>query len=163
MHQIIVYEIIMHNLDNTDMKILRALQADATRSAAQLSDEIGIASASCWRRIERLEQEGIIAAHEAVLDAKALGYEVEVSLRVTLDKTRTDAFDGFIAAARDIAEVNEIQTFLGRVDVRLNVLARDMAHYQQIYRDKILALPHISDIEALMLVSTVMDRQALPI
>jgi len=60
-------------------------------------------------------------------------------------------------------EVDEIQTFLGRVDVRLNVLARDMAHYQQIYRTRILTLPHISDIEALMLLSTVKNSEGLPL
>jgi len=92
-----------------------------------------------------------------------LGYEVEVSLRVTLDKTQNNAFDTFIAEARQVQDINEIQTFLGRVDVRLNVLARDMQHYQQIYRTRILNLPHIMDIEALMLISNVMEREVLPV
>ena len=56
-----------------------------------------------------------------------------------------------------------IETFLGRVDVRLNVIARDMAHWQEIYRARILTLPHISDIEALMLVSTIKETEALPL
>lgn len=153
----------MHELEDIDRRILRLLQSDASLTATQLAAETGMAAASCWRRVERMEHNGIITAREVVIDPKALGYEVEVSLRVTLDKTRTDAFDAFIAAARDVPEVNEIQTFLGRVDVRLNVLARDMAHYQEIYRNRILALPHISDIEALMLVANVMDRQELPL
>lgn len=153
----------MQELEDIDRRLLRLLQSDANLTAAQLAEETGIGAASCWRRIERMEQLGIISAREVVIDPKALGYEVEVSLRVTLDKTRTDAFDSFIAAAREVPEVNEIQTFLGRVDVRLNVLARDMAHYQEIYRNQILALPHINDIEALMLVANVMNRQALPL
>ena len=57
----------------------------------------------------------------------------------------------------------EIQTFLGRVDVRLEVIARDMGHYQAIYRDRILTLPHISDIEALMQVAVIKSAQGLPI
>jgi Lrp/AsnC family transcriptional regulator len=88
---------------------------------------------------------------------------VEVSLRFTLDKTNARAFDEFLAAAREVPEVIEIQTFLGRVDVRLEVIARDMAHYQQVYRDRILALPHIADIEALMLIATVKDGGGLPL
>ena len=60
-------------------------------------------------------------------------------------------------------EVTEIQTFLGRVDVRLNVIARDMGHYQEIYRDRILTLPHIADIESLMLVSTIKRTGNLPL
>jgi Lrp/AsnC family transcriptional regulator len=88
---------------------------------------------------------------------------VEVSLRLTLDKTEPRAFDEFIAAAREVPEVTEIQTFLGRVDARLAVIARTMAHYQDIYRDRILTLPHIADIEALMQVATIKDRQTLPL
>lgn len=153
----------MQQLDDLDRRILRALQEDASLTASQLGHRVNFAPASCWRRVERLERDGVITARRVVLDAKALGYEVEVSLRVTLDKTQTDAFDAFIAAAREVVEVNEIQTFLGRVDVRLNVLARDMAHYQEIYRTRILNLPHIADIEALMLISNVLDREVLPV
>lgn len=153
----------MQELDDLDRRILRALQDDASLTAAQLGHRVNYTPASCWRRVERLERDGVIASRQVVLDPKALGYEVEVSLRVTLDKTQTDAFDAFIAAAREVPEVNEIQTFLGRVDVRLNVLARDMAHYQQIYRTRILNLPHIADIEALMLIANVLDREVLPV
>ncbi|MCY1374334.1 Lrp/AsnC ligand binding domain protein [compost metagenome] len=60
-------------------------------------------------------------------------------------------------------EVTEIQTFLGSVDLRLSVIARDMAHWQQVYRDSILTLPHVSDSDALMLISTIKDLQELPL
>jgi Lrp/AsnC family transcriptional regulator len=86
-----------------------------------------------------------------------------VSLRFTLNKTNPRAFDEFIAAARGVPEVVAIETFLGRVDVRLNVIARDMGHYQQIYRAQILTLPHIAEVEALMLISTLKDSEGLPL
>ncbi len=57
----------------------------------------------------------------------------------------------------------EIQTFLGQVDARLAVIARDMAHYTAIYRDRILTLPHIVDIEALMHIARLKEDEALPI
>lgn len=153
----------MHNLDDSDRRILRQLQADAGASALDLADRVGIAPAALTRRLERLEKAGVIDGYAAPIDWRALGYEVEVSLRVTLDKTQANAFDEFISAARGIPEVDEIQTFLGRVDVRLNVLARDMAHYQMLYRSRILTLPHIADIEALMLISNVKNSESLPI
>ncbi len=84
-------------------------------------------------------------------------------MRFTLDKTNPRAFDEFLAAARRVPEVLEIQTFLGRVDVRLNVIACDMAHYQEIYRSRILTLPHIADIEALMHVAEVKADEILPL
>ena len=98
-----------------------------------------------------------------MIDPRAMGLEVEVSLRVTLDKTQTDAFNRFIEAASNVREVNEIQTFLGRVDVRLNILARDIEHYQEIYRNQILLLPHIPDIEALMVITNVMSKDGVPL
>ena len=66
-------------------------------------------------------------------------------------------------AARKVPEVTEIQTFLGSVDLRLSVIARDMAHWQQVYRDSILTLPHVSDSDALMLVSTIKNTAELPL
>ncbi|KNG95694.1 Lrp/AsnC family transcriptional regulator [Pseudaestuariivita atlantica] len=150
-------------LDDVDRRLLRYFQSDPGASAADLAERAGLSGAAGWRRLERMREAGIIRGVEARIDWAALGYAVEVSLRIALDKGEARAFDTFLAAAREVPEVIEIQTFLGRVDVRLSVLARDMAHYQQIYRDRILALPHIADIEALMLVARVHHDEALPL
>lgn len=146
-----------------DRRILRQLQADGDLSGAELAERVGVAAGTVSRRLGRLERAGVIKGFAARIDWRALGYEVEVSLRVTLDKTHADAFDRFIEAAREIAEVTEIQTFLGRVDLRLYVIARDMAHYQEIYRARILALPFIADIEALVTIATVKDEGTMPL
>lgn len=150
-------------IDDTDRRILRHLLAEPALATADLAECAGVTQATCWRRLEKLAEAGIIRARQAVVDWRALGYEVEVSLRFTLDKTNPRAFDEFLAAARAVPEVIGIETFLGRVDVRLNVIARDMAHYQQIYRESILTLPHIADIEALMLIATIKDSAGLPL
>lgn len=147
--------------DATDHRILRHLLADPGASSAALSGRAAVAPASLWRRLERMRRSGVITAIQGRIDWRKLGYEVEVSLRFTLDKTDPRAFDGFIAAAREVPEVIEIQTFLGSVDLRLSVIARDMAHWQQIYRDRILTLPHVADSDALMLVSTIKDSGEL--
>ena len=150
-------------LDDTDRRILRHYQHDATLGPADLADLAGITPATCARRLDRLTAAGIIRGNHAVIDWRALGYEVEVSLRITLDKTQPRAFEEFMQAARDVQDVVEIQTFLGRVDIRLSVIARDMAHYQQIYRANILTLPHIADIEALMHVARIKSDEVLPL
>lgn len=150
-------------IDDTDRRILRHMLADPALPNAQLADLAGVTAATCWRRLERMQAAGLIAAPKAVINWRAMGYEVEVSLRFNLDKTEPRAFDEFLAAARDVPEVIAIETFLGRVDLRLNVIARDMAHYQDVYRKRILTLPHIADIEALMLIATIKDESALPL
>ncbi|MCE8525925.1 Lrp/AsnC family transcriptional regulator [Ruegeria pomeroyi] len=150
-------------LDDIDRRILRHYQADPSLSAAELAERCRISSGVCWRRVEKMQAAGIIQGQEAVIDWAALGFAVEVSLRVTLDKTQPRAFDDFIEAARKVPEVIEIQTFLGRVDVRLSVIARDMTHYQQLYRDRILTLPHIADIEALMHIARLKRDEVLPV
>ncbi|MFT4013049.1 MAG: Lrp/AsnC family transcriptional regulator [Paracoccus sp. (in: a-proteobacteria)] len=149
--------------DATDRRILRQLLADPMIGNAELAERAGVTTASLWRRMERLRQGGVIRGIEARIDWRRLGYEVQVSLRFTLDKTAPRAFDDFTAAARQVPEVVEIQTFLGSVDLRLSVIARDMAHWQEIYRDKILRLPHVADSDALMLVSNIKDVQELPL
>ncbi|THF73332.1 MAG: Lrp/AsnC family transcriptional regulator [Sulfitobacter sp. SK025] len=150
-------------LDDIDRRILRHWQADAGLTPVDLADLVGLTAGKVARRIARMQEAGIVEGVGMVVDWAALGYTVEVSLRITLDKTQSNAFDKFLEAARKVAEVIEIQTFLGRVDVRLSIIARDMGHYQQIYRGGILTLPHIADIEALMHVARIKADEALPL
>ena len=150
-------------VDETDRRILRHYLAEPGAARAALAARAGVTQATLWRRLERLRQGGVLRGEQAVIDWRRLGYAVEVSLRFTLDKTDPRAFDAFIAAAREVPEVIAIETFLGRVDVRLNVIARDMGQYQEIYRARILALPHIAEVEALMLIATIKDSEGLPL
>lgn len=150
-------------LDDRDRRLLRHLQADPAQPMAALAEAARLPLATCYSRLERLQARGVLRGQHHRIHWPALGYSVEVSLRITLDKTDPRAFDTFLDAARKVSEVIEIQTFLGRVDVRLAVIARTMAHYQEVYRERILTLPHIADIEALMQVATIKDRQTVPL
>ncbi|MCR8725260.1 Lrp/AsnC family transcriptional regulator [Frigidibacter sp. ROC022] len=149
--------------DDTDRRILRRLLAEPGLSTADLAERAGVTPATCGRRLEKLRAAGILKGIRARIDWQALGWAVEVSLRVTLDKTDPRAFDEFLAAARQVPEVLELQTFLGRVDVRLVMIARDMGHYQRLYHEKILTLPHIADLEALMQVARIKPAGTLPL
>ena len=150
-------------IDDSDRRILRQVLAEPAAPRSDLAERAGVTAATLGRRFDRLREGGIVRAVRAAIDWRALGFEVEVSLRFTLDKTNPRAFDEFIDAAREVPEVVAIETFLGRVDVRLNVVARDMAHYQEVYRARILALPHIAEVDALMLIATIKDSEGLPL
>lgn len=150
-------------LDDADRRLLRQMQADPAQPVSALAKAAGMPLGTCYKRLERLQANGVLRGQRGTINWRALGYGVEVSLRITLDKAEPRAFDDFLEAAREIPEVTEIQTFLGRVDARLAVVARSMPDYQEIYRARILTLPHIADIEALMQVATIKDRQTLPL
>lgn len=150
-------------LDDIDRRILRQMQAAPDLALSDLAERAGLAPATLSRRVERMREARVLLGKRAEINWPALGYAVEVSLRITLDKTQSNAFDTFLAAARQVPDVIEIQTFLGQVDVRLAVIARDIPHYQEIYRDRILTLPHMADIEALMHVARIKDNETLPI
>ena len=150
-------------LDDLDRRILRQWQAETSLGPRELAERCGVSAGKVARRLARLQEAGVLKGVEAVIDWAALGYRVAVSLRMTLDKTVPRAFDDFLGAARQVPEVTEIQTFLGRVDVRLSIVARDMGHYQQVYRTQILSLPHVADIEALVQVAQIKNEEALPL
>lgn len=153
----------MQRLDDIDRKLLRLLQDESDLAMTEMATRAGLSLGPCARRIERLKRDGVILGTAIELDYRALGYEVRVFLRITLDKTAPNAFDAFLRAARNLTEVENIQTLLGRVDVRMDVVARDLAHYREIYRDRILALPHIAELDALMLVSELKNSDRLPL
>lgn len=151
------------SVDDIDRRLLRHLQADPGQTMTDLAERAGLTESTASRRVSALRARKIITGTARTIDWRKLGYDLGVSLRFTLDKTNPRAFDEFIAAARQVPEVLEIQTFLGRVDVRLYVIARDLAHYQTIYRDRILRLPHVTDIEALMHIAEIRHTEALPL
>lgn len=150
-------------LDDTDRRLLRQLQNDPAATLQALAARAGVSAQLATRRFERLRANGVLKGQRARIDWRALGYAVEVSLRFTLEKSDPNAFERFIAAAREVPEVIEIQTFLGRVDVRLSVIARDLGHYHDLYRARIVTLPHVADIEALMQLATIKTDERLPI
>lgn len=153
----------MRELDDTDRRILRVMQEDAALPVAEVAARAGLSTSPCWRRIERMTAEGVILGRRVDVDFRKLGYEVVVSLRVRLDKTARSAFDEFIAAAREVPEVVVIETLLGRVDVRLEVVARSLDHYHDLMRERIADLPHIAELEALLLVSEIKNDPWLAI
>lgn len=150
-------------LESDSRAILRHLQADPTLTVPDIAERTGLSAGKVTRRLDRLQEEGVLKGQVAIIDWSKLGYSVQVSLRITLDKTVSRAFDEFLAEARKLPEVLAIQTFLGRVDVRLSVIARDLIHYQAIYRERILTLPHLADIEALVTVASVKSEKVLPL
>lgn len=143
----------MIDLDDTDRAILRALVADAGRSAGAIGRALGLSQPAAWRRIRRLEAAGILAGQRLDLDAAALGFTVTVFLGVKLATKGRVSLEDFERAATAIPEVQTMQHVLGLYDYRLRITARELADFERVLRRRIMTLPGIGNVEANVLLS----------
>ncbi len=143
----------MIDLDDTDRAILRALAADAGRSAGAIGRALGLSQPAAWRRIRRLEEAGVLAGQRLDLDAAALGFTVTVFLGVKLATKGRVSLEDFERAATAIPEVQTVQHVLGLFDYRLRVTARDLADFERVLRRRIMTLPGVGNVEANVLLS----------
>ena len=140
-------------LDDQDFEILRQLQRDATQTASQLARKMGLSQPAMWRRIKRLQDAGIIAGRELLLDAKKVGFGVTVFLGIKLATKGRVSLDDFERTVGAIPEVQTVEHVLGLYDYRLRVVARDLADFERVLRRRIMALPGVGDVEANVLLS----------
>ena len=143
----------MIELDKTDHKILRALQEDANQSAGALGRLVGLSQPATWRRIRRLQEEGVIKERRLHLDAESLGFGVTVFLGVKLATKGRVSLEDFERAVSAIPEVQRVEHVLGRYDYRLRVVARDLADFERVLRLRIMTLPGAGEVEANVLLS----------
>lgn len=151
----------MIDLDEIDRSLLRALQSDATQSAAALGKKFGMSQPAVWRRIKRLEDAKIITGRRLVLDREALGFGVAVFLGVKLATKGRISLEDFERAVAAIPEVQSVHHVLGLYDYRLRVVARDLADFERVLRRRIMTLPGIGNVEANVLLSE--ERRPGPI
>ena len=124
----------MVEIDSIDRRILEALQRDASRSIEQIASEVGLTQNPCWRRIKRLEAEGVIRRRVALIDPARLGLGLTVFVSIRTSQ-HTDAWlEGFAEGVRAIPEVVELYRMSGEIDYLLKVVVRDVADYDRIYK-----------------------------
>lgn len=140
-------------LDVHDFEILRQLLRDATQTPSQLARKIGLSQPAVWRRIKRLQDEGIIVGRDLLLDAEKVGFGVTVFLGIKLATKGRVSLDDFERTVVAIPEVQTVEHVLGLYDYRLRVVARDLADFERVLRRRIMALPGVGDVEANVLLS----------
>lgn len=151
----------MIELDDIDRKLLGALAQDATQNAGALGRKFGLSQPAAWRRIKRLQDEGVIAGRRLVLDRDALGFGVTVFLGVKLATKGRVSLEDFERAISAIPEIQSVQHVLGLYDYRLRVVARDLADFERVLRRRIMTMPGVGDVEANVLLSE--ERKLGPI
>jgi Lrp/AsnC family transcriptional regulator len=129
----------MIKLDPIDIRILRLLQRDASLPISRIADSVRLSQNACWRRIKRLEEEGVISKRVALLDAGKLGLGVTVFVSVRAGEHTEKWLETFAAAVRRIPEVVEFYRMAGEVDYLLKLQVADIAAYDQVYKSLIRA------------------------
>lgn len=121
-------------LDEMDIKILAILQADCTRPVADIGKDVGLSTTPCWRRIQKLEEAGVIQRRVALLDAAQVNAGVTVFIQIKTDQHNLDWLERFRTAIADLPEVVEAYRMSGEVDYLLRVVVPDIAAYDAFYK-----------------------------
>jgi Lrp/AsnC family transcriptional regulator len=128
-------------LDRMDRKILDILQKDCTLPVAEIGKQIGLSTTPCWRRIQKLEAQGVIARRVAILDPEAVGLGLSVFVEIETGDHSADWLGRFAASVRAMPEVMEVYRMAGDVDYMLRVAVGSMAEYDDFYRRLIAQVP----------------------
>ena len=150
-------------LDAIDAKILDLIQKDASMSVADIADRVGLSSSPCWRRIKRMEEQGVIDRRVTLLNYDRLGLGFEVIANVKLQLPSRDNLEQFEKAVSSWAEVTECMTVTGAVDYIIRIVTTDMQAYDDFLRDKLLGLGLISDIQSRIIVNVSKRTTAAPL
>ncbi len=153
----------MNELDRTDRRILRALQADGRITNAELASRIGLAPSSLGERLKRLQKEGYITGFSARLDPQKLGFGLLVFVEVILDTTTPDVFDRFAKAARRTPEILECYMVAGGFDYLIKTRLSDMAAYRRFLGEIVLALPGVRETRTYAVMEEVKNDGPLPL
>lgn len=153
----------VHNLDETDKKILDLLQRDAALAVAEIAERVGLSQSTCWRRINLLEDAGVIRARTALLDAQALGLEVVVFANVKLSAHGRRSLNEFEEAIAVFPEVVECYTMSGEIDFLLRIVTKDIAAYEHFLRTTLLQMPSVQEVHSHIALSQVKYTTALPL
>lgn len=121
-------------LDDMDIKILRILQANSTLAVADIGREVGLSTTPCWRRIQKLEEAGVIQRRVALLDPVLVNVGVTVFIQIKTDQHNLDWLERFRAAVSDLPEVVEAYRMSGEIDYLLRVVVPDIAAYDAFYK-----------------------------
>ncbi|MFT6957469.1 MAG: Lrp/AsnC family transcriptional regulator [Halieaceae bacterium] len=150
-------------LSKSDIEILKMVQSDATLTTAAIAEKINLSQSPCWRRVNRLEQEGLITRRVAVLDRQALGMDVVVFATINLTSTGRQNLLEFEQEIVRHPEVMECYTMTGIWDYMIKIVTRDIRHYEAFVRNTLTTSPSIRELHSHVAVTEIKNSTELPL
>ena len=149
-------------MDKQDLKILDLLQKDGSLPAAQIADRVALSKVPCWRRIQRMQEDGIIRQTVALLDARRLNVGTTVFVMMRTANHSAAWFERFQKAVRDIPEIIEIYRMSGEVDYLLKVVTTDIEGYDRFYK-KLIKTAQLTGVSSAFSMEQIKCTTALPL
>ncbi|MEO1677272.1 MAG: Lrp/AsnC family transcriptional regulator [Pseudomonadota bacterium] len=149
-------------MDDTDRRILRALQQDCGRSLDALADAVGMSRNAVWRRVRILEERGVLRGRVALVDGDKVGLALRVFIQVRTDRHARDWSTGFARAARAIPEILGVYRMTGDLDYLIEARVADMADYDRLYQ-KLTEAVELRDVSASFVMEVIKETTALPV
>lgn len=151
----------MHKLDQIDLDILAALQADGRITNVALAKQVGLSATPCLERVKSLEAEGLITGYVARLSASALGLGLTVFVQIAIERTSQRVFEAFREAVQAIPEIEECHMVAGGYDYLLKVRVPDMAAYRNFLGAVLSGIPGIRETHSYPVMEEVKDSATL--
>lgn len=150
-------------LSKTDRRLLDELQQDATQNQTELAERAGMSRSSCWRRIKEFEESGLIERQVTLLNPKKAGFNIQVLLLVAMTEHTDQNRQSFESHVETLLEVTECFSVSGDRDYVLQVVARDMDHYNDFLNNKVLKHASVKSASSTFVLRRVKYSTALPI
>jgi len=149
-------------MDDIDKRILKVLQSDADLPVAEIAEQVGLSASPCWRRIQKLEAEGIIERRVALLNPEKMNVGVTVFVAIRTSRHDEDWLRDFAAKVTRIPEVVELYRMSGEIDYMLRIVVPDIKAYDAVYKRLIAAVP-LFDVSSSFAMEAIKYTTALPV
>ncbi len=151
------------HLDAQDKQIIKYLQEDSSISNIELSKKIGLAPSSCLLRVKNLKEQKVLKQFTAIVDEKILGFEITCFAKVSMQPLNRETSTAFITEAKKIPEIVECYTITGEAAFLLKIVAKNFQYYRDFVFDKLLNVPHVSNIDTSIVVGTEKKTNLIPL
>ena len=149
-------------MDRIDRSILVCLQQDASLSVAEIAERVGLSTTPCWRRIQKLEKDGVILRRVALLDAAKLNCGVTVFVRLRTSQHNYDWLEKFSKAVARMEEVVEFYRMSGDIDYLLRIVVADIASYDAVYK-RLIKAADFAEVSFSFALEEIKNTTALPL